>query len=344
MKSYLNKPLLLILGAALILPAVLFGQDDNEKKEKDKERKESQEIVIVRKGDKGEKVTVVVDGDKVTVNGKPLDEYKGDDVTVRSRKIRDPYAFNYDFNGVGGQSWNFNNDAVKYFSVDSNRAMLGVTTEKADKGVEIQGVTKESGAAKAGLKEGDVITKIDDKKIEDPDDLSSAVKAHKPGEKVTITYLREGKEQKATAELSRWKMANIYSISPNVRMDMGDLKLDQIMPKIQQTMPRIRTPYGQNWIWSGGNPRLGLSVQDTDDGKGVKVIDVDDESNAYKAGIREDDIITEVDGKTVNSADEVAKIIKDNKEKSSVMIKLSRGGKTQNIEVKMPRKLKTADL
>jgi serine protease Do len=127
-------------------------------------------------------------------------------------------------------------------------------------------------------------------------------------------------------------------------MDMGDLKLDQIMPKIQQTMPRIRTPYGQNWIWSGGNPRLGLSVQDTDDGKGVKVIDVDDESNAYKAGIREDDIITEVDGKTVNSADEVAKIIKDNKEKSSVMIKLSRGGKTQNIEVKMPRKLKTADL
>ena len=54
--------------------------------------------------------------------------------------------------------------------------MLGVTTEKADKGVEIQDITKESAAAKAGLKEGDIITKIDDKKIEDPDDLSEAIK------------------------------------------------------------------------------------------------------------------------------------------------------------------------
>ena len=101
---------------------------------------------------------------------------------------------------------------------------------------------------------------------------------------------------------------------------------------------------GFNYSWSGGAPKLGLSVQDTDDGKGVKVIEVDDESNAEKAGIKEDDVITEVDGKAVNSADEVAKIIKDNKDKNSVMVKLTRNGKTQNIEVKIPRKLKTADL
>ena len=86
---------------------------------------------------------------------------------------------------------------------------------------------------------------------------------------------------------------------------------------------------------------LGLSVQDTDDGKGVKVIEVDDESNAEKAGIKEDDIITEVEGKAVNSADEIAKIIKESKDKTSVMVKLTRSGKTQNIEVKIPRKLKT---
>jgi serine protease Do len=93
-----------------------------------------------------------------------------------------------------------------------------------------------------------------------------------------------------------------------------------------------------------GRPRLGLSVQDTDDGKGVKVIDVDDEGNAKKAGIKEDDLITEIDGKAVNSADEVARIVRDSREKNSMMFKINRGGKTQNIEVKIPRKLKTADL
>ena len=56
------------------------------------------------------------------------------------------------------------------------------------------------------------------------------------------------------------------------------------------------------------------------------------------------DIITEVDGKTMNSADDVAKIVRESKDKISIMVKLQRDGKTQNIEVKIPRKLKTADL
>ena len=89
---------------------------------------------------------------------------------------------------------------------------------------------------------------------------------------------------------------------------------------------------------------MGLSVQDTDDGKGVKVLNVDHESNAAKAGLKENDVITEVDGKAVNSADEVAKIIRESKDKVSVMMKLQRSGKTQNVEVKIPRKLKTANL
>ena len=89
---------------------------------------------------------------------------------------------------------------------------------------------------------------------------------------------------------------------------------------------------------------MGLSVQDTEDGKGVKIIDVDEESNAAKAGLKSDDIITEVEGKAVNSADEVARIIRESKDKTSVKVKLNRSGKTQNVEVKIPRKLKSADL
>ena len=110
---------------------------------------------------------------------------------------------------------------------------------------------------------------------------------------------------------------------------------------IPRTTPGVK---GQAWTWNGGTPKLGLSVQDTDDGKGVKVIEVDDESNAKKAGIKEDDVVTEVDGKPVNSTDDMVKMIKESKDKFSVMVKLQSGGNTQNIEVKMPRKIKTADL
>jgi serine protease Do len=94
--------------------------------------------------------------------------------------------------------------------------MLGVTTEKAEQGVTIQDITKESAAEKAGLKENDIITKIDDTKIEDPDGLSAAIKKHKPGEKVTVTYLRDKKEQKVTAELTKWKGDECFFNNPRI--------------------------------------------------------------------------------------------------------------------------------
>ena len=61
------------------------------------------------------------------------------------------------------------------------------------------------------MKKGDIITKVDDEKIENPDDLSDAIQDHKPGDKVTVTYLRDKKEQKVTAELGKWKGVSSYS-------------------------------------------------------------------------------------------------------------------------------------
>ena len=337
MKRLLSRPLLFILGTALVLPVTLLAQKEDKDKEK-KDKKESQQIIITRNGDKDEKIVVEVNGDKVTVNGKPIEDYKGDNVIVRRNRNSNSWSFS-----DGQNSWSSGQPRTySYNSADSNRAMLGVTTDEADKGVEIQNVTKESGAAKAGLKEGDVITKIDDKNIGSPDELTKAIRSHKPGDKVTVTYLRDDKEQKVTAELGKTKGVNVYGFAP--QMDLGNMNFDYKMPDIfNGNTPGVTMPR-RGYAWSTSGPKLGLSVQDTDDGKGVKVIDVDDESNAEKAGIKEDDIITSVDGKAVNSADEVAKIIKESKDKPSVMLKLTRAGKTQSIEVKIPRKLKTADL
>ena len=312
--------------AALLLPAAVSAQKEDKEKTK-KEKTGSDQIIITHKGDKDDKIVLEFKDGKVIVNGKPADEFKDDDITVHSNKFLDRRAYT-----INSDNWN-SNDKMMTFDEDENRAMLGVTTEKADEGAEIQEVSKESAAEKAGLKVGDIITKVGDTKIEDADDLSKAVKSHKPGEKVTVTYLRDKKEQKVTAELGKWKGINFNFKGPDMNFNTP---YTQVMPKM-------------NWQGNGvfsysGTPKLGLSVQDSEDGKGVKVIEVDEESNAEKAGIKEDDIITHVNDKEVNSADEIAKIVKENKEKHSIMLKLIRGGKTENVEVKIPRKLKTADL
>jgi serine protease Do len=345
MKQACRKLSILLLAAAFVSP-VIAQEDKGEKDVKVKESKDKknvEEIVIVRKGDKTEKVVVEINGDKVTVNGKPIEDLKDGDVTVRRHNIKDAWAY---ADGLRSLNGSYDNMAKGYnvfnVNVDSNRAMLGVTTEKAESGVSIESITKESAASKAGLKEGDIITKVDDKAITNPDDLSAAIKKHKAGEKVTVTYLRDKVEGKVTAELGKWKGTTIFSSPGNFKMEMDDMNLGNVMPRIQAT-PRVRGGYASP-SHGGSTPKLGLSVQDSDDGKGVKVLSVDEESNAAKAGLKENDTITEFDGKTVNSADEVAKLVRESKDKVSVMVKVQRNGKSQNIELRMPRKLKTADL
>ncbi len=315
MKQAFQKLTAFVIAGLMFSPA--FAQEEKDKESKNK----SQETIVIHKNT-DEKVVIEINGDKITVNGKPLEELKDGSVRVNRSKIRDVHNL-YTMNGTN------NGDMYRFLTEEANHAMLGVTTEKVAEGAKVNEVTPESAAEKIGLKKGDVIKKINETKIEDPDMLSKAIRSHKPGDKVQVTYLRDGKEQTASAELTKWKSS--------LKFDVKGLDIN--MPKFD-VAPRVMPGY----TWSGGSPRLGLSVQDTDDGKGVKVIEVDEDSNAAKAGVKEDDVITEINGKAVNSTDEVVKIIKESKEKDAINLKLNRGGKSQNIEVKMPKKIKKSDI
>ena len=83
-------------------------------------------------------------------------------------------------NGNGGQT-------------TSNAGFLGVGVQAADNGVTITDVADGSPAADAGLKQGDVITAIDDTKVTTPLALRTAVQEHKSGDQITVAYTRDGK-------------------------------------------------------------------------------------------------------------------------------------------------------
>ncbi|RYY93011.1 MAG: PDZ domain-containing protein, partial [Chitinophagaceae bacterium] len=203
------------------------------------------------------------------------------------------------------------------------------------KGAVITSVTKESAAEKAGLKKGDVITKIGTDKIDSDGDVATAIRSRKPGEKVTISLMRDGKEQTVTAELGKWKGMNMGSFSAP-RINMNDFRV---------TVPRTpMAPGAHSFSIYGGRPRLGISIQDTEDGKGVKVTDVDDDSHAAKAGLKKDDVIVKVDDEEIDGTDDMRRITGRTREGSNYTFKVLRGGKEQTIEVKIPKKLKTADL
>ena len=73
-------------------------------------------------------------------------------------------------------------------------AYLGIHVGDAPNGgATIGSVQSGSPAAAAGLKAGDVITAVDGKPITSADDLTAAVAAHAPKDKVTVTITRNGK-------------------------------------------------------------------------------------------------------------------------------------------------------
>lgn len=328
----------------LLLAQPVAAQDDKaDKKDKDKDKvKQYDEIIIRKKTDKdGGKVTVEIKDGEVLVNGKPLEDFEDENISVRKRKsgVIVGSINGSPFRSHGGTALNFNDRAFEVFGGDSKSAFLGVATDDSKDGAKVEEVTKGSAAEKAGLKKGDVITRVGDKAVFSQEDVAAEVKKHKPEDKVAITYKRDGKEQKATATLGKRPGALAFNSfgegfsAPELRsLPNFDFNWDEA----NGSGPRV--------FYNNSRGRLGIKAQDTEDGKGVKVLDVDDESIAGKAGVKEDDIITEFNGKAVNSADELAAAAREAREKPSVTVKVLRDGKAQTLELKTPKKLKTANL
>jgi putative serine protease PepD len=80
---------------------------------------------------------------------------------------------------------------------------LGVSVAAAENGgALVSSVTANSAAAKAGVQQGDVITKVDGKAVSDSDDLVALVQAGTVGQKMTITFTRDGAEKQVTVTLT----------------------------------------------------------------------------------------------------------------------------------------------
>ncbi|MGW7285987.1 S1C family serine protease [Streptomyces sp. NPDC054847] len=97
---------------------------------------------------------------------------------------------------------------IKYGEVrDSGRAALGITgrtlldDDYRPSGVAVVSVAADGPAAKAGIRAGDIITKLDDAEIATMTSLAEALASKRPGEEVSVTVERGGRERAVTVTL-----------------------------------------------------------------------------------------------------------------------------------------------
>lgn len=118
----------------------------------------------------------------------PINDAKGMVASlVATGKVQKPY--------VGVRYVSLNPTSSKQFGVSVQRGayLLGSQDQSA--------IAEGGPASKAGLRDKDIITKVNDVAIDGQHPFASMIAQHKPGDSVKLTYLRDGKEQTATVKL-----------------------------------------------------------------------------------------------------------------------------------------------
>ena len=304
-----------------------------------------------------ERVNVLIDGDKIIINGEEVAEDdpringQGKNRVILKRMIA-PDKNSKGNKLIEGKPLDMNIDDVLAFATpaQNNAAFLGVLSEDNELGAKINEVSKGSPAEKAGLKKDDIITNVNDEKITGPKDLYDAIGKYKPSEKVQISILKDGAKTKLTVELAKNVPQSFSYTTPNGGMTIepnwvpnaprgrGNNGMQRFGFELPQ-MPELNNIFGNI-----EKPKLGISVEDVEENEGVKISSVSENSPAAKAGLKEDDIITDVNDKKVKDVDGIKPIIKGATEGTVFKFNITRNGKKTVIEVKIPKKLKTADL
>jgi serine protease Do len=175
------------------------------------------------------------------------------------------------------------------FSGQDNPAIARVYG--AGSGVAVSTVVAGSPAEQAGLKVGDTIIAADGKKITKGAELVSDIASRKPGSKVTLTFLRNGKQQDATVTIA--DRAKLFA--SRLGEEQGDEEENALKPSKLGVTVRKLTPEMAD--------RLDMPA-----GKGVIVQDVKPGSFAEDVGMSRGDVILEINKQPVNSEEEFARI------------------------------------
>ena len=218
-------------------------------------------------------------------------------------------------------------------NINENKALLGVFTEKNEKGAIIREIMKGTPAEKAGLKADDIITAINGVATNSAEELTQEVGKYTPDTKITITYLRNQQTENTTALLA----TNNREANRNFQFK------DTIVFNIDD-MFKSFPPDRNEWAPKPRKLQLGVGIQDMENGKGVKITSVTENSPAAIAGIKKDDVILSVNGTALTDINDLRRTLNDTKEGDKWKIEYERGNKKSSTEVVFPKKLKTADL
>jgi serine protease Do len=168
---------------------------------------------------------------------------------------------------------------VSYFPTDdvSEEQLKAYGIPTNIEGVYVSSVSPDGGAAAAGLKKGDVITKVNNNRVTSGLQMSAQIAGFRPGDKVPVTYVRSGKEFTVQVALKKKTDVVNNNLGARLKADLSNLGSDKAS-------------------------RYGLEG-------GVVVNKIFEDSPLGRARIHPGFIIVSIAGQRVNSVEELAELL-----------------------------------
>jgi serine protease Do len=246
---------------------------------------------------------------------------------------------------------------------DAGRGYLGVSVQRLRKslreafdipsdvqGLVISNVHDDTPADDAGLRNRDVILKLNGRAMDDEDEFTEAVRALEPGSEATLSIWRDGSTRDVTFTAA--KRPRTWSFSWN--SDDDDAPRAFAVPGTPRIPPVPPVPHaprapslhhlrGMEHFGSGG--RLGVEIRDLNEDiasyfgvagdRGALIWKVNDDSPAEEAGLKAGDVIVEIEGETVRDTRDLREVLAGHDPGETVAVSYIRRGSNATARVEL---------
>jgi serine protease Do len=212
----------------------------------------------------------------------------------------------------------------------------------AERGVLLERIVPDSPAAKADLKDNDVITEINGQRVEGAAQFRRMIHEIPAGRSVQFTVWRDGRAQSVGVTLGKSEdHGNMwFKTAPRAfSFQLPKIEMPEVAPMPDMDMDGFA-------VLAGSRPRLGIDAEDLSgqfgayfgapDGEGVLVREVNTGSPAEKAGVKSGDVITSLNGERIRSLGDLREKLAGKRDEKTVKLGVLRSKSEVSITVEMP--------
>jgi serine protease Do len=240
-------------------------------------------------------------------------------------------------------------EGPSWLGIETHEVTADKVTElklPAERGVVVGRIAPNSPAAKAGLKENDVITEVDGQRVEGTTQFTRMVHEIPAGRTIQLTVWRDAKSQTLSATLG--EAEHLHRAWMNAEPGAFTFRMPEVeipdLPEVSE-FPSLDMG-GGTLVFPGARPRLGIDAEDINgqlgaffgapEGEGILVRSVSAGSAAEKAGLKAGDVITTFNGERIRSLGELREKLAAKNDDKPARLEVLRNKNTVTLTVELP--------